>query len=122
MYQFIGIVLMIISITCMGIKLEEQEQENVDTTYIYWALLTGMAAPVFMSTKHVCIKLFKANYEAIPQAIDGFLLEYTLFSFITIYLLTKSDDEYEFKWLDFAVGTGAGCLMCTGRALIAYAV
>lgn len=63
--QLVGIVLMILSVVCMGIKLDSQEQEDVDSDYIYWALLTGMIAPCLMSSKHVVIRKFKGNYGAL---------------------------------------------------------
>lgn len=73
-----------------------------------------------MTTKHVVIRKFKGNYGAIAQAIDGYILEYFLFSMITIVLV--NDPIYTFRWADLGVGMAAGVLMCIGRALLAKAV
>lgn len=120
--QLLGIFLMIASVCCMSINLNHEEVEGTDPKYIYFALATGMIAPVFMSTKHVIIRKFKGSYGAISQSIDGFILEYLMFSVITVLLLTTDDDEYEFRWMDMLVATGAGLLMCLGRTFIAIAV
>lgn len=104
----------------MSIRLDSQEQPDTDTNFIYWALLVGMIAPCLMSTKHVIIRKFKGNYDAVSQSIDGFILEYALFSFITILLV--NDVNYTFRWVDLAVGTAAGILMCFGRGFVAIAV
>jgi drug/metabolite transporter (DMT)-like permease len=113
--QLLGTAFMILAITCMGTKLESQEeQEGVDTGYIYWALLTAFAAPILMSAKHVCVRFFKAKftYGPVAQAVDGFLVEYALFSLIAIA------DPGEFQFKDYLVATGAGILMCSARVFI----
>lgn len=48
--------------------------------YCFLALAIGMIAPCLMSTKHATIRYFKGNYDPISQAIDGFLIEYSIFS------------------------------------------
>jgi hypothetical protein len=111
---------MICSVCCMGIRLDAQEKPDTDTSYIYWALLVGTIPPCLMSTKHFAVRKFKENYGAIAQSIDGFVLEYFLFSCITILLM--NDDSYSFSWRDLGVGTGAGVLMCFGRTFISIAV
>lgn len=79
-----------------------------------------MIAPCLMSAKHVAIRKFKGNYGAIAQAIDGYILEYFLFSMITIVLV--NDPIYTFRWADIGVGMVAGVLMSVGRALLAVAI
>ena len=62
--QIAGVVLMILSVCCMSVRLEQQEEAG-DSNYIYWALLIGMIAPCLMSTRHVIIRKFKGNYDAV---------------------------------------------------------
>lgn len=64
--QGFGIVLMIAAVCCMSIKLDHEQAEGTEEKYIYFSLLTGMVAPVFMSTKHLVIRKFKGKYDAIP--------------------------------------------------------
>jgi len=112
---------MILSVACISIKLESQEEDTeVDTNYIYWALLTGMGGPVLMSTRHVVIKYFGGCYEAWAMCIDSFIIEYAMFIPITVLLLNS--EEYEFAWMDFVIGTGAGVIICIGRIGISVAV
>jgi hypothetical protein len=64
--------------------------------------------------------MYKDNYGAVSQSIDGCILEYSLFSFVTILLM--NDENYLPSWRDLAMGTLAGILMCFGRTLIGIAV
>lgn len=116
--QLTGCALMLCAIACMSIKLDSQEEEDVDTSYIYWALLTAFIAPVLMSSKHVCVRYFvkKSNYGAAAQAIDGFIIEYTLLSLIAVA------DPGDFEFNDYLVATSAGFLMSAGRLFINIAV
>lgn len=118
--------MLIASVGCMSIKLPSQEEqsttssEEIDTNYIYWALLTGLIAPVLMSSKHVIIRKYKGNYDAFSQAVDSSVLEYGAFTFIFIFLVNSED--YQFTWSDFWIGTGAGILLQIARVFIAIAV
>ena len=79
-----------------------------------------MLAPLLMSTKHVVIRKYKGNYDAVTQSIDSFIPEYFVLSCITWFLLQHP--SYEFTWTSFAIGTFAGILMSIGRILIAIAI
>ena len=79
-----------------------------------------MIAPCLMSCKHVVIRMYKGSYDPISQAVDGFLIEYSLLSVIT-YILVQ-DNTFDFTFNVFLTGTTAGCFMCVSRILLAIAI
>lgn len=86
----------------------------------YKALGLGLVAPVLITTKHFFARLFKKDYDAMWQVIDGLCVEYIAFSVLFYYLTQKPD--YELTWSNFFLGTFASVLMSMGRILINMAV
>ena len=50
------------------------------------AICCGLVSAMLMTTKHVFIRMYKANYSGIDMGFDSAILEWTLFIFLLIPL------------------------------------
>ena len=64
--------------------------------------------------------MYKGSYDPISQAVDGFLIEYSIMCVITCILV--QDASFDFTLSVFFTGTTAGCFMCISRILLAIAI
>ena len=71
----------------------------------------GVVSAIFMSTKHLFIRLYKSNYSGVDMGIDASLIEFFLISFLLIPLSNK----FDYNWTDIIIGSIAGILICSGR-------
>ena len=73
-----------------------------------------------MSTKHVFIRKYKANYSGFDMGIDTCMIEFFCYQFF-LYSLYNSED-FTIGWYELGLGTVAGLFICAGRIAIAVAV
>ena len=73
-----------------------------------------------MSTKHVFIRKYKANYSGFDMGLDTCILEFAAYQFFLIPLYNSED--FTIGWEELGLGTFAGILIAAGRISIAVAV
>jgi glucose uptake protein GlcU len=79
-----------------------------------------MLAPVLMSSKHFIIRKFKDAYDPFTQTIDGFIIEYTIFSLFAIYLGIHGEPDLSAR--NLIIGTIAGLFYSVSRINMSMAV
>lgn len=131
--HFIGVFLMLACIVCLSIEAaskgpknpenesaEQIAEEENTVIYAFSAILLGFVSACLMSTKHMFIRLYKSGYSGIDMGIDSAICEFFLLSFFFIPLYFR--DDYDFQWIDLAIGAAAGVLISSGRILISVSI
>jgi hypothetical protein len=73
-----------------------------------------------LSTKHIFIRNYKKVYNTFDMALDGLIIEYTIYILMAIY--TFGATELQFNWNNLLIGTVASVFIITGKICIALAV
>ena len=128
--QFIGVIVMIAAVSCITIAAaSEKEPEDFDTndtmglskiSAALLAILCGFLGALCMSTKHVFIRKYKANYSGFDMGLDTCILEFFAYQFFLIPLYNSED--FTIGWEEIGLGCVAGLFIATGRIAIAVAV
>ena len=83
------------------------------------AVLCGVTAGVFMSIKHLFIRLYKANYSGLDMGVDATMFEFAICCFFWFPL---SSTDFRPDLTQVIIGIIAGCLMSLARVFISVAV
>ena len=130
--HFIGVGLMIacilfISLEAASKNSDASDEYNPDDAYGMSqvaagivAICCGLVSAMFMSTKHLFVRMYKKNYSGLDQGIDSSILEFALYMFFFIPLSQNADFEIGFR--EILIGGVAGCLICLGRIFISIGV
>jgi drug/metabolite transporter (DMT)-like permease len=96
--QFLGMLVMVISVVFLGLEAMNKGQTDdiigVDgqdrSTYNLMALGFATLAPVFITVKSYCIRLFADEYNSFDMGIDGLIFEHLSYSIIFVVYIQKN--------------------------------
>lgn len=130
--HLIGVVFMVASVICIGAAAgshggEVETEGELEagggrskTLNGVLAIVCGLGGPTVVSTQHFLIRKFKPSYDGIEQALDASVIEFFV---LTLFLIPLSDNSsFTIEWVDIAMGTAAGLLMCLGRIFVTIGV
>jgi hypothetical protein len=79
-----------------------------------------MLAPLLMSSKHFIIRKFQKEYDPFSQTIDGFIIEYSFFTCLAVYLGFYGAPDLSLR--NLIIGTIAGLLFSLARINMSMAI
>ena len=83
------------------------------------AILCGLCGAILLSTKHLFIRLYKANYSGIDMGIDASMCEFFLLFCLFISPLSQ---VLAIGWREVLIGSAAGILIGSARICMAIGV
>lgn len=125
--HFIGVMMMLSCVLCISLAASKggKTDYNPDdamglsqTAAGLLAVSCGLLSAIFMSTKHLFIRLYKSNYSGVDMGVDASGLEFLLLSFFLIPL----SYTFEYTWMDLLIGSIAGILIASGRICISIGI
>ena len=66
-------------------------QHDNKAYYAIISLLFGLISPMALSTKHIFIRNYKKVYNTFDMAVDGLIIEYSIYILIAIYTFGATD-------------------------------
>ena len=111
---------------CVGIlSLNGSSKPNVGETGVdqrYYAFLSvacGLISPLALSIKHIFIRFYKSGYNTWDMAIDGLILEYSIYIMLAVYYILILGS---FSIYDMLMGCLASVFLMSGKIAIAMAI
>lgn len=126
--QLFGILMMLCCVGLLSLnshmKSENEIHSETGETQRYYAFLSiacGLLSPMALSVKHIFIRFYKQGYSTWDMAIDGLILEYSIYIMMAIYYIFIQANS-AFNWSNMIIGCFASLFLMSGKISIALAV